>query len=269
MGFSWRWLAVWLVLMGPGWCGAQPLARNASITLITEEWPPYNYVEQGHLSGVSVRIVRALQQELGRSDPIRLYPSMRASKMLQTQTRTMMFSMFRTPQREASYKWIGPIGRDAIYFYQRRGSPLQIRTLKDAKDVPVIASRQAGLVFNTLTALGFTNLDASAHSSKQVYGKLLRGRAELAISDSPKGVQYLMEQMGVSADALQQTPVKVVESDLYIAASLDFSDSEIALWQKALNRLKASGEFERLYRMPPLTLADVTLLPPDGEGKTR
>ena len=110
--------------MGPGWCGAQPLARNASITLITEEWPPYNYVEQGHLSGVSVRIVRALQQELGRSDPIRLYPSMRASKMLQTQTRTMMFSMFRTPQREASCKWIGPIGRDAIYFYQRCGSPL-------------------------------------------------------------------------------------------------------------------------------------------------
>ena len=178
MGFSWRWLAVWLVLMGPGWCGAQPLARNASITLITEEWPPYNYVEKGHLSGVSVRIVRALQQELGRSDPIRLYPSMRASKMLQTQTRTMMFSMFRTPQREASYKWIGPIGRDAIYFYQRRGSPLQIRTLKDAKDVPVIASRQAGLVFNTLTSLGFTNLDASAYNSKQVYGKLLRGRAE-------------------------------------------------------------------------------------------
>ena len=262
MGFSWRWLAVWLVLMGPGWCGAQPLARNASITLITEGWPPYNYVEQGHLSGVSVRIVRALQQELGRSDPIRLYPSMRASKMLQTQTRTMMFSMFRTPQREASYKWIGPIGRDAIYFYQRRGSPLQIRTLKDAKDVPVIASRQAGLVFNTLTALGFTNLDASAHSSKQVYGKLLRARAELAISHSP-------QQRGVPADASQQGPVKVVESDLYIAASLDFSDSEIALWQKALNRLKASGEFERLSRMPPLTLADVTLLPPDGEGKTR
>ena len=54
MGFGWQWLVVWLVLMGPGWCGAQPLARNAAITLITEEWPPYNYVEQGHLSGVSV-----------------------------------------------------------------------------------------------------------------------------------------------------------------------------------------------------------------------
>lgn len=255
--------------MGSGWCGAQPLARNAGILLITEEWPPYNYVEQGHLSGVSVRIVRALQQELGRRDPILVYPSMRASKILQTQPRTMMFSMFRTPQRESRYKWIGPIGRDAIYFYQRRGSPLQIRTLKDAKEVPVIASRQAGLVFNTLTALGFTNLDASAYSSKQVYGKLLRGRAELAISDSPQGVQYLLQQMGWSADALQQTPVKLLASDLYIAASLDFPDSEIALWQQALDRLKASGEFERLYRMPLLTLADAAPLPTDGASNTR
>lgn len=107
----------------------------------------------------------------------------------------------------------------------------------------MIASRQAGLVFNTLTALGFSNLDASAYSSKQLYGKLLRGRADLAISDSPLGVRYLLKQMGLAEDALQQTPVKLLESDLYIAASLDFSDSEIALWQQALNRLKARGSW--------------------------
>ena len=251
MRFGSWWLVIGLVLMGSGWCGAQPLARNAGILLITEEWPPYNYVEQGRLTGASVKIVQALQRELGRQDPIQVYPSQRAKLLLESRSRTMMFSMFRTPQREARYKWIGPIGRDAIYFYQRGGSPLLIRTLQDAKEVPVIASRQAGLVFNTLTALGFSNLDASAYSSKQLYGKLLRGRADLAISDSPLGVRYLLKQMGLTEDALQQTPVKLLESDLYIAASLDFSDSEIALWQQALNRLKARGELERLARGMP------------------
>ncbi len=248
------WLGLWLGLglAGvPGLGMAQPLASEAAINFITEEWPPYNYVEQGHLTGVSVKIVQALQQELGRRDPIQVYPSQRAKLALESRPRSMMFSMFRTPERETRYKWIGPIGRDAIYFYQRRGSPLQIRTLQDAKAVPVIASRQAGLVFNILTAAGFTNLDASAYSSKQVYGKLLRGRAELAISDSPLGVRYLLKQMGLPADALQQTAVKVVESDLYIAASPDFSDAEIAQWQQALDRLKAQGELERLSRGLP------------------
>jgi polar amino acid transport system substrate-binding protein len=248
------WLGLWLGLglAGvPGLGMAQPLVSESAINFITEEWPPYNYVEQRHLTGVSVKIVQALQQELGRSDPIQVYPSQRAKLILESRARSMMFSMFRTPERETRYKWIGPIGRDAIYFYQRRGSPLQIRTLQDAKAVPVIASRQAGLVFNILIAAGFTNLDASAYSSKQVYGKLLRGRAELAISDSPLGVRYLLKQMGLPADALQQTAVKVVESDLYIAASPDFSDAEIAQWQQALDRLKARGELERLSRGLP------------------
>lgn len=245
----WLRLGLWLGLglaAVPSSSLALPLAREAAITLITEEWPPYNYVEQGRVTGVSVKIVQALQQELGRSDPIQVYPSQRAKLILESRSRTMMFSMFRTVQRETRYKWIGPIGRDAIYFYQRSGSPLQIRTLRDAKAVPVIASRQAGLVFNTLTALGFTNLDATAYNSKQVYGKLLRGRADLAISDSPLGVSYLLKQMGLPKGALQQTPVKVVESDLYIAASLDFPDIEIAQWQQALDRLRARGELERL-----------------------
>lgn len=221
---------------------------DAPVNLNTEVWPPYNYVEHDVLTGVSVNIVKALLHELGRRDPINVYPSMRAKLMTDTHPRSMMFSMFRTPEREKRYKWIGPIGRDSIYFYQRKDSPLSIRTLEDAKAVPVVASRQAGLVFNKLIAAGFTNLDASANSSKAVYSKLLLGRADLAISDSPAGVRYLLNQLGIAQGELVQTPVKIVESDLYIATSLDFSDAEIAYWQQALDRLKARGVVEQIYR---------------------
>ena len=65
------WFRVWLgAWLGVGLAGvpgsglALPLASNAAVTLITEEWPPYNYVERGRLTGVSVKIVQALQQEL-------------------------------------------------------------------------------------------------------------------------------------------------------------------------------------------------------------
>lgn len=241
---------LWCLLLGfltaPGVSSALPLASHASINLLTEEWPPYNYTERGELTGVSVQIVQRLLAELGRNDTIRLYPSERAKKLMDTLPRSMLFSMFRTPARESQYKWIGPIGHDVIYFYQRQDSPLRITTLDDAKAVAVIACRQAGLVFNTLTAAGFTNLDATAYNSKQVYSKLLRGRADLAISDSPLGVQYQLKQLGLPPDALQQTAVKVVESDLYIAASLDFPDEEIALWQQALERLNGRGMGERI-----------------------
>ena len=247
MGFTWRWVAVWLVLMVPAWSSAQP-TDPAPINLVTEEWPPYNYEAEGALSGVSVKLVQAIQALLGRADPIRLYPSMRAAKILQTHPRTMMFSMFRTPARESHYKWIGPIGRDAIYFYQRPGRQPPIRTLEEAKAVPLIACRQAGLVYNTLVAADFGNLDATAYNSRQVYGKLLLGRADLAISDSPLGVRYLLRQLGLPENALQQTQVRLVASDLYIAASLDFSDAEIARWQAALEKIKAAGIYDAIYQ---------------------
>jgi len=241
------WMLCWIGLLVPAWGAAQP-ADPAPINLVTEEWPPYNYEAEGALTGVSVKLVQALQAQLGRADPIRLYPSMRAAKILQTQPRTMMFSMFRTPARERQYKWIGPIGRDAIYFYQRPGSQPPIRSLEEAKAVPLIACRQAGLAYNTLVAAGFGNLDATAYNSRQVYGKLLLGRADLAISDSPLGVRYLLRQLGLPENALQQTQVRLVASDLYIAASLDFSDAEIARWQAALDELKRQGGLDKLYQ---------------------
>ncbi len=62
---------LWFLLLAlcgvPGVGLALPLARDASINLITEEWPPYNYTEPAGLTGVSVQIVRSLLVELGHS----------------------------------------------------------------------------------------------------------------------------------------------------------------------------------------------------------
>lgn len=239
----WSSGVLWLNLYAQSQSGSRE-----PITIITEEWPPYNYEEEGQIKGISFKIVAALLKELGRDDLIRLYPSARTKKILDTSRRTMMFSMFRTSERESQYKWIGPIGSDAIYFYKRKSNPLRIHSLDDAKAVHLIASRQTGLVYNILIKNGFTNLDSSAYTSKQVYSKLIRGRADLAISDSPHGVSYWLEKMELPQDTLIQTEVKVVESPLYIACSLDFTAAEIKRWQQALDKIKANGIYDAIYQ---------------------
>ena len=228
--------------------GAACAPDQAPLTIITEEWPPYNYAEDGQLKGVSVEIVKTVLKELGRSDPIQLYPSQRAKKMQDALPRTIFFSLFRTKEREPLYKWIGPIGFDAIYFYKRKGDPIEINSLDDARRVPRIACRQAGLVHDILEKEGFTNLDTNAHSSQQIYFKLLKGRSNLAISDSPLGVKYFLQKEGLPPDSLTQTKLMVVSSDLYIAGSLDLPDSEVDQWRQALLRLRDNGTIEKIYR---------------------
>lgn len=239
------------LLLALGLTGTNADARtpdHTPLTIITEEWPPYNYSEEGELKGVSVEIMKAVLKELGRSDPIQVYPSQRAKKMLDTLPNTIFFSLFRTKEREPRYKWIGPIGFDAIYFYQRKGDPRQINSMEDASKVPLIACRQAGLVYDTLQKAGFKNLDAKAHSSNQIYWKLLKGRSDLAISDSPLGVKYFLKKQGLAPDSLRQTSVMVARSDLYIVGSLDIPDAEITRWQQTLLRLRDNGTIEKIYR---------------------
>jgi polar amino acid transport system substrate-binding protein len=224
------------------------IAQDRKISIVTEEWPPFNYLEDGIIKGFSVDVVRNIISDLKADAEIRVVPSMRTTLMLDNNPGTMMITMLRTPERENRYQWIGPLGDGVIYFYKKKGNPLLISTLEDAKKVRSIACRHAGLVFNTLTAAGFTNLDATSTGGESIYRKLLNDRSDLGISETHLGVKYILRQMNYPSDALVQTEVKVVESPLYIACSKDIPADEIARWQESLDRMKASGEYDEIYR---------------------
>lgn len=223
-------------------------AAEQRLNVVTEEWAPYNYAEGGVVKGLSVEVVQALARALQVQINIQLLPSMRTTMALDNQPRTLMVTMLRTPEREPRYKWIGPLGDGSIYFYKRKGSPLAINSLEDAKRVPLICARHAGLTVSRLRAAGFANLNASAAGGRAVYEMLLLGRCDLAVSDSPLGVSHALKQMGFPPDALVQTPVKILSLPLFIACSKDIPDAEIARWQAALDAMKRSGAFQAILR---------------------
>lgn len=223
-------------------------AADARLKVVTEEWAPYNYAENGSLKGLSVEVVQALARALQVEVDFQVLPSMRAAAALESQPRTLMITMLRTPEREGKYKWIGPLGDSSIYFYKRKDSPLAITSLEDAKRVPLICARHAGVTVARLKAAGFTNLNASAVEGKAVYEMLLLGRCDLAISDSPLGVSHALKQMGLPQDAVVRTPVKLLTLPLFIACSQDIPDAEVARWQAALDTLKRSGAFQALVK---------------------
>lgn len=223
-------------------------ADERKLRVITEEWAPFNFTENGVLKGFSVEVLQNILESLNLKIPIEIYPSMRVRSLLSTATETVMITMLRTPEREEKYKWIGPLGDGEIYFYKKSGNPLEVSSLSDAKKVNRIGCRHGGLVLDSLKSAGFTNLDPTSTDGESVYRKLLLDRCDLAISDTPLGVKYLLRKMNYPANALVQTPVKLVGAPLYIACSTDISDIEIARWQKALDGMKASGLFAEIQK---------------------
>lgn len=223
-------------------------ARAAQYQVVTEEWAPYNYQQDGRLTGMATDIVRAIMALTGDDFSVAVLPSMRAALELRTRPRTIMYSMFRTPERELLYKWVGPIVEESIHPYQLANAAEPLDSLAQLRRAPQITTRHAGLVPQTLAAQGFNNLDRSAAESQQLYRMLLAGRTAVIAGDTDAGVAYYSGQLGIAPGTLRRIPVELYRSSLYIAFSLDSDDAVVAAWGRALEQLRRSGEVERIQR---------------------
>ncbi|MCF8979649.1 MULTISPECIES: substrate-binding periplasmic protein [Pseudomonas syringae group] len=222
-------------------------ARADHYQVVTEEWAPYNYSENGHLTGMTTEIVRAIMKVTGHEFTIVLAPSMRASHILKMRPRTIMYSMFRTPEREHLYKWVGPILEESIHPYQL-ATATPVTSLEQLLHAPQITTRHAGLLPDMLQSLGFKNLDKSATESVQLYRMLLNGRTSIIIGDTAAGVTYQSRQLNIAPGTLRQVPIELYRSSLYIAFSQDSEDELVASWASALETLRQSGELERIQQ---------------------
>lgn len=220
--------------------------RAEQYQVVTEEWAPYNYLENNQLTGMSTEIVREIMALTGDNFEVLLLPSMRSTHALNTRPRTIMYSLFRTAQREPLYKWVGPIVEESIYPYQLANAQPPVNSLEQLLHAPRITTRQAGLIPEVLQARGFNNLEKVATESRQLYRMLLAGRTGIIIGDTAAGVAYYSRQLDIAPGTLRQIPIELYRSSLYIAFSRDCDDKLVAAWAGALEQLRRSGELERI-----------------------
>ncbi len=143
-------------------------AQDYPIQIIMEPFPPYNYVEDSKIVGCATDVVRAIMKDLNINYGIKKYPDARLHRMLENEKGIMAYVLFRTPEREHKYKWIGPVATDHVYVYKKKGSSLVINNIDDAKKVNRVAVFHRGVIFDRLMELGFKNLDKTPNIDETV-----------------------------------------------------------------------------------------------------
>ncbi|MFF7710621.1 transporter substrate-binding domain-containing protein [Pseudomonas sp. NPDC007930] len=232
---------------------AQPAWAEQPYQIVTEEWAPYNYLDNHRLTGMTTDIVQAIMALTGDHFETMVLPSMRSSQVLRNRPRVILYSMFRTPEREPLYKWVGPIVEEAIYPYQLASAAPPLNSLEQLLQAPRVTTRQAGLIPDVLQAKGFTNLDKSAAENQQLYLMLVAGRTGVIVGDTAAGVAYYTRQLHIAPGTLRQVPVELYRSSLYIAFSRDSDDATVTAWANALQHLRDTGELARIqqrYQQP-------------------
>ncbi|UCF01351.1 MAG: transporter substrate-binding domain-containing protein, partial [Deltaproteobacteria bacterium] len=115
-------------------------ALPAELTILTENLPPLNYVDNGVLVGPSVDTVREIQRRVGSHEEIKVYPWARAYQMALEKENVVLFGMTHTDVRHDQFKWIGPLATKRDILVAKKGSGITINSLEDAKKVKRIGT---------------------------------------------------------------------------------------------------------------------------------
>jgi polar amino acid transport system substrate-binding protein len=227
----------WFVLISP-------VASTAvELTVLTENLPNLNYIDNGKLVGYSVDVVKEIQRRTDSSDEIKVLPWARAYNMALKDENTVLFSVTLTDERKDLFKWICPLITKRDILIALKDSDLSINNIEDAKRVDRIGTIRGDSKERLLLDLGFRNLEPVS-SEQQNLNKLMLGRIDLWVNKQP-GLKATCEQAGIAYGVIKEV-LHLRERDLCIAFSKATPDSVVAAWQTAFDEMNQDGTIERM-----------------------
>ncbi|WP_158090230.1 substrate-binding periplasmic protein [Kiloniella majae] len=227
--------------------------KASEIQLVTENYPPLNYLEQNELQGIGADIVGALQKKVGTPSAPKVFPWKRAYRTALSTPNTGIFSITRTKERENLFNWVGPLYSVRDYIFIRKSSDFSGQDISDLKALHSIGLQAEGAVHKALAKLSFHNLIPIHQVDKQL-DLLISGRIS-ALQVSDLTMSFDLQKSNLSFTEVR--PIAVLnQADMYLAFSKDTPLEEVNKWQEALNELIKEGKHAAILgkHLPSLSL---------------
>lgn len=243
------WFFVILIILF-GWT---QWGLSQEISVVTEEWGPYNFTENNRITGYSTEVVEAVLQKANLTYIIKMYPWARAYKMALEEPNTLIYTMGRNDEREYLFKWVGPIApRQLSLFKLKTRSDVIIRTLEDAKKYKIgVVLKDSSTQF--LESKGFKcpkNLEVVTNYELN-QRKLLAERVDL-ITGNEIALAFQLKQKNISFGNKKLSFEKLekilllIDENYWMGFSLKTSDKVVEQTQTALDTLRKESKLEEI-----------------------
>ena len=238
-------IGVTCLTSGPG------LAAD-TLKVVTEEWAPFNYLEQGKLAGLSIELLEAAARRAHFQTQIEVLPWERAYRKALNEPDVLIFTMARKAEREHLFEWVAPIYSRTIYLYKaRHRADVRLDTLQDARRYKVVAAGE-----NDASAVDLRNAGLErGNNLLYVYGAdvqrlrmLMAGRVDLMPMHELQ-VPLLAREIGMApGEFVRLLPLNVGEDDYYFAFSKGTSPERVERLRKAFKSLRVDGTYDSIVR---------------------
>jgi polar amino acid transport system substrate-binding protein len=228
-----------MVLAGSARAEVDP---NYRMVLMTENFPPYNmaingknYAKEENLNGIAVDIIREMFKRAGIEYNLTLrFPWGRIYKLALENPGYGVFVTARLPDREALFKWVGPIGPDDWVLLGKADSTITLNSLEDAKQYNVGAYK-GDAIAEYLLGKGLEPITALRDTENAK--KLMAGRIDLWATGDPAG-RYLAKQEGITGF---KTILRFDSAELYLALNKEVPDEVVQKLQAQLDKMRSEG----------------------------
>jgi polar amino acid transport system substrate-binding protein len=219
-----------------------PHAHAREFIVNAGDIPPFCHEEDGKQTGMIIDMLHEVAKSTGVIFNIRFLPWKRAQIETQSGTGQLIIPLTRTPERENAYHWIAPMV-SYNFVIATHGNKPPPRTIEEAKKLSLGVLR-GNPMESLLPKMGFTNLkpgyteDANA---KLLFGNRIDGWvvADIVAAD-------VYKKAGGNPSDLH-LGLRIGDTmSIYLAGSLQFPEAERKLIADELNRMRNSGETEKI-----------------------
>jgi polar amino acid transport system substrate-binding protein len=186
-----------VLLVTPACCFAVSFPRD--LRIITEEYAPLNYMENGTLQGISVEVVEQILQRMetgmNRSS-FEVMPWHEGYNLTLNRPDTILFSINRYPEREDLFLWAGPVIHNQKVIFELSGknqvidatiARMKIVAIKNDSGVQLAihAGANPKNIIEVLSAMDAVKMVENGSVHGWVYGKIAGLRAINQFADDP------------------------------------------------------------------------------------
>lgn len=222
--------------------------KAESLSIVTNEFPPFQIVEGETVSGYTTEIVKHVVENAGLIGEIKAYPWARAYKMSLKEPNTLIYSIVRSPERESTFKWIGSIAPYDVYFWKlKKRKDIRIHNIEDAKKY-MCGAMINGSKASILLKHGFIegrNLELG-DSDIDNLRKLYAGRIDLMLYDSTSFRYSALKEKKNLDDVEKLIKVEGISNELFLAASLGTPDRVVSKLRHSLEAFKKTNKYKEI-----------------------
>ncbi len=221
------------------------------LELVTLQYPPYEYKENGEIKGIAVEIVRTAFHKMKQPIKIKLYPWSRAIRKVEIGDSDAIFTAYKNPSREKfsdfSKEVLMP---QVISLFVVKDSPIKFDgdLSKLAKyNFGAVREVSYGSVFDQAVKSGKIPPPELISTGEHNMRKLLGRRFEILVSNK-YGALYILKKMN-KLDQVRELSPQIQSVPSYIAFSKKRNLASIRdKFDVVLAQMKQDGTYDKIIK---------------------